>query len=226
MDGSVGYDFANLVNGILIDQRNERLFTNLYHRVIGASVHVDRLIYESKKLIMQRALASEVNVLTHMLNEISNQDRRARDFTRGVLREAIRETIACFPVYRTYIDERGNVNETRSPLHPAGDRSGQAANAMLAPAVFDFLRSILLLEGKRWRGDDLRLSRASVLHSEVSAAHRTGDGQGPGRYRLLRLHAIYFGQRSGRLAGKLRNSAGRISSRPTNCGPSIGRIPC
>ena len=61
---------------------------------------------------MQRALASEVNVLTHMLNEISNQDRRARDFTRGVLREAIRETIACFPVYRTYIDERGNVNES------------------------------------------------------------------------------------------------------------------
>ena len=36
VDGSVGYDFANLVNGILIDQRNERLFTDLYHRVIGA----------------------------------------------------------------------------------------------------------------------------------------------------------------------------------------------
>ena len=56
-------------------------FTNLYHRVIGAAVNVDRLIYQSKKLIMQRALASEVNVLTHMLNEISNRDRRARDFT-------------------------------------------------------------------------------------------------------------------------------------------------
>ena len=58
---------------------------------------------------MHRALASEVNVLTDMLNEISNQDRRARDFTRSVLRDAIRETIACFPVYRTYIDEHGNI---------------------------------------------------------------------------------------------------------------------
>ena len=33
---------------------------------------------------MRRALASEVSVLAHMLNEISNQDRRARDFTLGV----------------------------------------------------------------------------------------------------------------------------------------------
>ena len=61
---------------------------------------------------MHRALASEVNVLAHMLNQISNQDRRARDFTLSVLREAIRETIACFPVYRTYIDERGHISES------------------------------------------------------------------------------------------------------------------
>ena len=147
VDGSVGYDFANLVNGILIDHRHEGSFTNLYHRIIGGSVNVDRLIYHSKKLIMQRALASEVNVLTHMLNQISNRDRRARDFTRGVLREAIRETIACFPVYRTYIDERGNVNEgDRQHIHAAINLA-KRRNTVLASAVFDFLQSILLLEG-------------------------------------------------------------------------------
>ena len=46
-----------------------------------------------------------------LLSEISSQDRRARDFTYSVLRNAIREVIACFPVYRTYIDEQGNVTE-------------------------------------------------------------------------------------------------------------------
>ena len=117
VDGSVGYDFANLVNGVLIDHRNERFFTKLYHRVIDGTSRVERLIYESKKLVMRRALASEVNVLTHMLNEISNQDRRARDFTRGVLREAIRETIACFPVYRTYIDESRPCKRQRPKIH-------------------------------------------------------------------------------------------------------------
>ena len=38
VDGTVGYDFTNLVNGILIDHRNERYFTKLYHRVIGGNV--------------------------------------------------------------------------------------------------------------------------------------------------------------------------------------------
>ncbi len=147
VDGSVGYDFANQVNAILIDYRNERFFTNLYHRIIGGTVRVGHLIYESKKLVMRRALASEVNVLTHMLNEISNQDRRARDFTRGVLREAIRETIACFPVYRTYIDERGRVSDSdRTHIRQAIGRA-KRQNGTLAPAVFDFLENILLLEG-------------------------------------------------------------------------------
>jgi len=147
VDGTVGYDFANLVNGIFIERRNERAFTELYHRVIDGTVRPDKLIYESKKLVMRRALASEVNVLTHMLDEISNQDRRARDYTRGVLREAIRETIACFPVYRTYIDERGHVSETDRKYIEQAIECAKRLNGTLAPAAFDFLRSILMLEG-------------------------------------------------------------------------------
>src|SRR5262249_49839225 len=111
IDGSVGYDFANMTNGLFIDPRNESFFTKLYQRVIEGNVRVDRLVYESKKLIMRRALASEISVLTHLLNEISNQNRGARDFTRNVLRDAIRETIACFPIYRTYVDEHGNIDD-------------------------------------------------------------------------------------------------------------------
>ncbi len=172
VDGSVGYDFANLVNGILIDRRNERLFTDLYHRVIGGAVRVDRLIYESKKLIMHRALASEINVLTHMLNQISNQDRRARDFTLSVLREAIRETIACFPVYRTYIDERGNVKEAdRRYIEQAIDLA-KRRNAMLAPAVFDFLQSILLLE--RNNGDATIYGYREQLYFTLKFQQLTG----------------------------------------------------
>ncbi len=81
VDGSVGYDFCDNVNNLFIDRRNERAFTRLYERVIGGPVRSQRIIYDSKKLVMRRALASEVNVLAHVLNEISNQDRRARDFT-------------------------------------------------------------------------------------------------------------------------------------------------
>lgn len=146
VDGTSGYDFTTLVNGIFIDRRNERAFTNLYHRFIGSSPDLDTLIYNSKKLIMHASLASEVNVLAHMLDEISLTDRYARDFTRKALRDVIRETIACFPVYRTYIDERGQITERdRTPIHEAILRA-KRRNPDKAPASFDFLRDILLLQ--------------------------------------------------------------------------------
>jgi (1->4)-alpha-D-glucan 1-alpha-D-glucosylmutase len=146
VDGTSGYDFTTLVNGLFIDRRNERAFTNLYHRFIGAAPDVDTLIYSSKKLIMHASLASEVNVLAHMLDEISLTDRYARDFTRKALRDVIRETIACFPVYRTYIDERGHITDRdRAYINDAIVRA-KRRNPDKAPAGFDFLRDILLLQ--------------------------------------------------------------------------------
>jgi len=152
VDGTVGYEFGNLLNNVFINSRARRFFTNFYHRFLGAPLDVNTLIYENKKQVMLSSLSSEVAVLTHILEDISNSDRRARDFTRSLLRNAIRETIACFPVYRTYIDARGTVNENdRAYIQEAiarAKRRNQNANL----AVYDFLRSVLLLEGTDHNG--------------------------------------------------------------------------
>jgi len=145
VDGTVGYEFANLVNGIFIDSGNRRPFTTLYQRFSGMRRDVETIIYESKKLIMDSAMAGEVRVLTHLLQDISSTDRRARDFTRKALGDAIREAIACFPVYRTYIDERGNISERdRGYINEAVVRA-KRRNESTPVAIFDFLRSVLLL---------------------------------------------------------------------------------
>jgi len=146
VDGTTGYEFANLVNGIQIDSRSKPAFSKLYNRIMDDVLDPDTVIYEGKKLIMNGALASEVAVLTHMLDEISNSDRTARDFTQSALRNVIRETIACFPVYRTYIDTRGNVsNRDRGYINHA-IVVAKRRNESTPASVFDFLRSILLLE--------------------------------------------------------------------------------
>ncbi|HEY3926830.1 MAG TPA: malto-oligosyltrehalose synthase [Candidatus Koribacter sp.] len=147
VDGTVGYDFTNLVNGLLIDPAGEKPLTQLYTRFLDRVIDIYDLIYDSKKLIMDTALASEINVLTHMLDEISSRDRRARDYTRNVLADAIRETIACFPVYRTYIDERGNVNARDREHIDAAITAAKRRNEGMPAGVFDFLRDILLLQG-------------------------------------------------------------------------------
>ena len=146
VDGSVGYEFAALANGLFIDPQGERPLTNLYRRFTGGSGELEETIYSSKRLIMKSSLPSEINVLTHMLAEICRTDRRARDYTQNALRDAVREIIACFPVYRTYIDERGEVSERdRATLLQAVARA-KRRNESAPAAVFDFIRDILLLE--------------------------------------------------------------------------------
>jgi (1->4)-alpha-D-glucan 1-alpha-D-glucosylmutase len=149
VDGTSGYDFTNLVNGIFINQENELALTRLYLRFVGQIADVDTLIYQSKKLIMHTALSSEVNVLTHLLGEISAGDRRARDFTLKTLRDSIRETIACFPVYRTYIDERGEYTSRDMEFIEFAIRKAKRLNPGMSERVFDFLRDTLLLKGGR-----------------------------------------------------------------------------
>lgn len=147
VDGTSGYDFTNLVNRVLIDSGNERAFDRIYLRFVDQDADVDTLIYESKKLIMNTALASEVNVLTHLLGEICSDDRRARDFTLKTLGDSIREVIACFPVYRTYIDERGEYTERDRDYIERAVRKAKRLNPGMSERVFDFLRDILLLKG-------------------------------------------------------------------------------
>ncbi len=172
VDGTSGYDFTALVNGLFIDGRNEKLFTNLYHRFLGASLDADLLIYNSKKLIMHSSLASEVNVLAHMLDAISANDRHARDFTRKALRDVIEETIACFPVYRTYIDERGEVNERDVATINEAISRAKRRNPAKAPASFDFLRDILLL--KRRSTEDPPEQYSQKLHFALKFQQLTG----------------------------------------------------
>ncbi|HEY7533947.1 MAG TPA: malto-oligosyltrehalose synthase, partial [Nitrospiraceae bacterium] len=103
VQGTTGYDFINLVNGLFVQRNNERAFSDLYEKILGRKSSYADTVYASKQLIMRIAMASQINVLGYRLDVLSERDRRSRDFTLNSLRNAIREIIACFPVYRTYL---------------------------------------------------------------------------------------------------------------------------
>ena len=153
VDGTVGYEFGDALNHVFINIRAQRAFTNFYYRFIGGTLDINKLIYESKMLIMRSSLSSEVTVLTHMLDQLSSTDRRARDITRALLKEAIRETIAHFPVYRTYIDARGTVSARDRAYIGEAIARAKRRNQNESPAPYDFLRSVLLLEPSNGSND-------------------------------------------------------------------------
>ena len=143
--GTSGYDFLNAVNGLFVDGANEKAFTALYDAFIREKLNFSNLVYERKKQTMRLALASEVNVLAHLLDRISERTRHYRDFTLNSLTDAIREVIACFGVYRTYVTEQGVDKRDQAAIDSAVARA-KKKNPAIDQSIFDFIRRILLLD--------------------------------------------------------------------------------
>jgi (1->4)-alpha-D-glucan 1-alpha-D-glucosylmutase len=144
ISGEIGYAFLNLLNGIFIETENARAFDRIYARFIGSKVDYQDFLYEKKKLIMLTAMSSETNTLGNYLNRISEKDRHTRDFTLNSLTIAIRETIACFPVYRTYVTACGVIERDQRYIEQAISRA-KRKNPALNVTIFDFLENVLLL---------------------------------------------------------------------------------
>jgi (1->4)-alpha-D-glucan 1-alpha-D-glucosylmutase len=142
--GTTGYEFANQVTELLVDRRAERTMTDSYNRFVGRQLGFHELVYRSKKLVMQVAMASEVNVLGHLLNRLSESHRWYRDFTVNSLTAAVRETIACFRVYRSYLVPGEPPAEACTRLITRALAEARRRNPALERTVFEFLRDVLL----------------------------------------------------------------------------------
>jgi (1->4)-alpha-D-glucan 1-alpha-D-glucosylmutase len=141
--GTTGYEFLNLVNGVLVDPAGEAALSQIYGRFVPRPHDFDQIVYECKKHIIDTALAGELAVLANRVDRISEQDWRVRDFTRFRLRDALKEIVACFPVYRTYVTRAGITAEDERDIDWAVNHAKKRWQAP-DPEIFDFLRNVLL----------------------------------------------------------------------------------
>ncbi|HET6762464.1 MAG TPA: malto-oligosyltrehalose synthase, partial [Longimicrobiaceae bacterium] len=144
--GTVGYDWLNQVNGLFVPRAAEQAMDATYRRFTGMRHRLDDMVYHKKHLILRSALVSELTVLTTLLSRLSEQNRRYRDFTWGALRDGLRQVIACFPVYRTYIDaEAGAVSALDRQHVQRAVRLARRRNPYTSGETFDFIGQTLLL---------------------------------------------------------------------------------
>jgi (1->4)-alpha-D-glucan 1-alpha-D-glucosylmutase len=142
--GTTGYDFMNDAIGVLVDASAERGFTSAFHKFIGHSLHFGHLVYAKKRLVMRLSLVNDISVLGTMFDRISEKNRWYRDYTLDALTLAVRETIACFPVYRTYLAPGRPVGDADRAVIERAVAAAKRRNPAIEESVFDFLRDILL----------------------------------------------------------------------------------
>jgi (1->4)-alpha-D-glucan 1-alpha-D-glucosylmutase len=161
--GTTGYDFTNQVTHLLVDSSAEPAITNTFRRFIGHSLHFGHLVYAKKRQVMRLALANDVSVLGSMADRLSEQNRWYRDFTLQALARAVRETIACFPVYRTYLAPGRPVSDEDQQVIEHAISSAKRRNPGIEESVFNFLRDILLFRFPENLDDEARAAHTQFV---------------------------------------------------------------
>ncbi|HLI57340.1 MAG TPA: malto-oligosyltrehalose synthase, partial [Actinomycetota bacterium] len=146
-DGTTGYDFLNLVNGLFVDPAGEDPLTDYYQEFTGEMREFADLAIDAKLEVIDQLLASDFARLADLLVQICEQHRRFRDYTRHELAQAQREFTACLPVYRTYVDaDRRALTAEDHAIIGAAATAARHRRGDLDPELFEFLSQLLSLE--------------------------------------------------------------------------------
>jgi (1->4)-alpha-D-glucan 1-alpha-D-glucosylmutase len=144
IDGTVGYEFANLVLGLYVDPRSEAVLDDLYAQVVGHDVDYDTVVDAAKRQVLTGLFAAEVDGLHRQLTELADTAGSVSD--GDLLRDALVETLVCFPVYRTYVraDEADLDEDDRAYVTAAVARARARRPDLDEP--LDLLCELLLLQ--------------------------------------------------------------------------------
>ena len=191
IQGTSGYEFANLLNGLFVDSTAATKMERIYRSFSGRALEFSNLVYICKKLILKIALASELNVLATLLSRIALSNRHTCDFTLHSLRSALAEVIASFPVYRTYVTGSGLSVEDRRYVEQAVAEGRKRSNTNDL-SIFDFIRRVLLLEANGHQPKEYKhaIIGFSMKFQQVTAAVMAKGLEDTSFYRYNRLVSL------------------------------------
>ncbi len=172
VEGTTGYDFVNWLLGVLIDPAAEAAFDETYRSFAGASESYASVAIASKLRIMDYEMASEATALGRAAARLADESPMTADLTRGILQRAIRQTVAHFPVYRTYLDLAGEPDEADLRDIAWAIARARRSDPDLHPSAFDFLEAALTANPEALRAR--RLSRTGTVRFAMRMQQATG----------------------------------------------------
>lgn len=145
--GTTGYDFLVQLNTLyVVDEFKER-FLRIFDHYVDHNRKFEDEIYASKKFVLNGSLASSIKLLACELKDIYNQEE-AQFYTLDEISFALKEIIACYPVYRSYVrPDAVCVDKEDREIIMGSVAEAKRRNQERESLIFDDLRALLLLEG-------------------------------------------------------------------------------
>jgi (1->4)-alpha-D-glucan 1-alpha-D-glucosylmutase len=176
VDGTTGYDFLNLANGIFVDRGNEQALDGIYRRFVNpanpaAAPGFPAIVLAAKQEIMDGPLASEITSLSHQIERINEKNRRYRDFTLRGLTAALTAVLAELSIYRTYITGPKEVSQRDVRYVDEAVRAARRRHPRIPGSLFTFIRDTMLLRNlHEFREED----RQDVIDAVMRLQQMTG----------------------------------------------------
>ena len=160
VDGTTGYEFCNIVNALFVDAESKMPFDRLYREFTCTSDDFNSTTYACKTEAIDRIFFREIQALARELHQIARSHADSHDYTQDAVCTALREIIAAFPVYRTYVGAFGADDEDRRDISRA-IALARRRTLDLDDSIFTFINSILT--GDAVRCDNPHYTRRQVI---------------------------------------------------------------
>jgi (1->4)-alpha-D-glucan 1-alpha-D-glucosylmutase len=190
--GTTGYDFLNRLNALFVDPGAEEGLTRLYNRFTGRSPSFHEIAYLARKLAMDQELASELRVLANEFNRLTETNWLTRDYTLVGIRQALREVVASFPVYRTYVDRKGALQTDRRDIDWA-IAHGRRRSMRADNSVFDFIHALIttdLIQARKQRFNRREINRLAMKFQQYTGPVMAKGVEDTAFYRYNRLVSL------------------------------------
>ena len=157
---------------------------------------------------MHETMSGDINSLGHQLNRFSERNRHFRDFTLYSLISTLKEIIACFPVYRTYVtggpaDQRRTIG---AYITEAVRSAKRRAPAVTAAGLRLHRAAAAQADADR---DHRGVRGARPVHRQVPADHQPGGGEGHRGHGAVHLQPAAVVERGRRRPDAVRRGASR-----------------
>src|SRR5262249_19103695 len=73
LHGTTGYEFLKMLNGLFVDASQEAIVSRIYQRWTGMDPLFREYVYQKKFLTLQVSLSSELHMLAHQLDRLSDK---------------------------------------------------------------------------------------------------------------------------------------------------------
>ncbi len=140
ISGTTGYEFIAALSDALVEGNKIDGLREAYDRVVGQPVKMEDELRAAKLLMVDRNFEGEFTTLLRLAVQIAEQEQKT--LAEPLIRQALRELLIAFPVYRTYGTAQGLPPDDRRLLHGLA-KALQNGDRAVDSRALDFLLALM-----------------------------------------------------------------------------------